>query len=223
MLNWLTWIDAYGAPDGNGWKVPTQFSEFGFTYGAYDPGQTAAVALGCLFIYLRNGHDLAATWARRLLDDLRENRLDPEFGGYKSDYHYAWLNGLVLRAFGMAVQGAAGQAYVFPAGPDDRDHFDALMAWVFAHAGDEKPNVLNADLIPFAYSEAADVWEYAPNYLAMSQMGTLEAVVAMLGAALEYGKATGEWTWWQRLLDFVLADHLVGLIPIPDPLPHPGL
>ena len=213
LLNWLTWIDAYGAPDGNGWKVPAQFSEFGFTYGTYDPGQTAAIALGCLFIHLRNGHDSAATWARRLLDDLRENRLDPAFGGYKSDYHYAWLNSLVLRAFGMAVEGAAGQAFVFPAGPDDRDHFDALMAWVFAHAGDEKPNVLNADLIPFAYSEAADIWEYVPNYLAMSQLGTLEAVAAMLGAALEYGKATGEWTWWQRLLDFVLADHLVGLSP----------
>ena len=85
------------------------------------------------------------------------------------------------------------------------------MAWVFAHAGDEKPNVLNADLIPFAYSEAADIWEYAPNYLAMRQMGTLEAVVAMLGAALEYGKATGEWTWWQQLLNFVLVDHLAGI------------
>ena len=55
-----------------------------------------------------------AIWARRLLDDLRENRLDPGFGGYQSDYHYAWLNGLVLRAFGLAVNGAAGQAYVFP-------------------------------------------------------------------------------------------------------------
>ena len=213
LLNWLTWIDGVGAPDGNGWKVPGQFSEFGFTYGAYDPGQTAAIALGCLFIYLRNGHDLAATWARRLLDDLRENRGDPAFGGYKSDYHYAWLNSLVLRAFGMAVRGAAGQAFVFPAGPDDREHFDALMAWVWTHTGDEKPNVLNADLIPFAYSEAADVWEYAPNYLAMSQMGTLEAVAAMQGAALEYGKATGEWTWWQLLLDFVLVDHLVTLSP----------
>jgi len=213
LLNWLTWIDGVGAPDGNGWKVPAQFSEFGFTYGAYDPGQTAAIALGCLFMYLRNGHDLAATWARRLLDDLRENRLDPGFGGYKSDYHYAWLNAMVIRAFGLAAQGAAGQAFVFPAIAADQEHFDALMAWVFAHAGDEKPNVLNADLIPFAYSEAADIWKYAPNYLAMSQMGTLEAVVAMLGAALEYGKATGEWTWWQRLLDFVLADHLVGLSP----------
>ena len=208
---WLSWIDAYGVADGNGWKVPTQFSEFGFTYGAYDPGQTAAVALGCLSIYLRNGNETAATWARRLLDDLRDNRLDPGFGGYKSDYHYAWLNGLVLRAFGLAVKGAAGQAYVFPANAADRDHFDALMGWVFAHAGDEKPNVLNADLIPFAYSEAADVWEYIPNYLIMSQMGTLEAVAAMLGAALEYGKAKGEWTWWQRLLDFILLDNLVGL------------
>ena len=211
LLNWLTWIDGVGAPDGNGWKVPAQFSEFGFTYGAYDPGQTAAIALGCLFMYLRNGNDLAVTWTRRLLDDLRENRLDPVFGGYKSDYHYAWINSLVLRAFGLASRGAAGQAFVFPAIAADREHFDALMAWVFDHAGDEKPNVLNADLIPFAYSEAADIWEYAPNYLAMRQMGTLEAVTAMLGAALEYGKATGEWTWWQRLLDFVLVDHRVDL------------
>ncbi|MGA9754216.1 MAG: hypothetical protein WBV23_03650 [Desulfobaccales bacterium] len=211
LLNWLTWIDEVGAPDGNGWKVPGQFSEFGFTYGAYDPGQTAAIALGCLFIYLRNGHDGAAAWVRRLLDDLRENRGDPGFGGYKSDYHYAWLNSLVLRAFGLASRGAAGQSYVFPARPEDGEQFDRLMAWVWAHAGDEKPNVLNADLIPFAYSEAADVWEYVPNYLAMSQMGTLEAVVAMLGAALEHGKATGEWTWWQTLLDFILLDNLVGL------------
>jgi len=35
----------------------------------------------------------------------------------------------------------------------------------------------------------------------------------MLGAALEYGKATGDWTWWQRLLDFVLVDHRVDLSP----------
>jgi hypothetical protein len=213
LLNWLTWIDRYGAADGNGWKVPTGFSEFGFTYGAYDPGQTGAMALGCLFTYLRNGHDLAATWARRLLDDLRENRGDPVYGGYQSDYHYAWLNGLVLRAFGLAARGAAGQAYVFPATSQDREHFDTLMAWVLAHAGDEKPNVLNADLIPFTYSEAVDVWDYAPNYMFMRQMGTLEAVVVMLGAALEYGKGDGEWTWWQRLLDFVLLDNLVGLSP----------
>ena len=211
LVNWLTWIDGVGAPDGNGWKVPAQFSEFGFTYGAYDPGQTAAIALGCLFIYLRNGHDLAATWARRLLDDLRENRLDPGFGGYKSDYHYAWHQ--QPGAPGLWAGGSGrGRPGVRLSGQSSRPgSFRRLMAWVFAHAGDEKPNVLNADLIPFAYSEAADVWEYAPNYLAMSQMGTLEAVAAMLGAALEYGKATAEWTWWQRLLDFVLVDHLVGL------------
>ncbi len=211
--NWLAWIDRYGVPDGNGWKIPTQFSEFGFTYGTYDPGQTAPIALGCIFIYLRNGCDLAATWARRLLDDLRENRLDPGFGAYKNEYHYAWLNAMVIRTFGLAARGAAGQAFVFPARVADRDHFDTLMTWLWAHAGDEKPNLLNADLIPFYYSEAADVWEFAPNYLSMRQMGTLEAVVAMLGAALEYGKRTGEWTWWQRLLDFILLDNLVALSP----------
>ena len=114
LLNWLTWIDGVGAPDGNGWKVPAQFSEFGFTYGAYDPGQTAAIALGCLFIYLRNGHASAAAWARRLLDDLRENRLDPVFGGYQSDYHYAWLNGLVLRGFRLASGARPARRLSFP-------------------------------------------------------------------------------------------------------------
>lgn len=211
LANWLTWIDTYGAADGSGWKIPTFFSEYGFTYGTYDPGMAASVALGCLWIYLRNGDTRAAAWARRLLDDLRENRWDSEFGGYMSGYHYAWLNALVLRAFGIAARGAAGQAYVFPSQPEDREHFDTLMAWVFAHVGDDKPNVLNADLIPFYYSEAADVWDNAPNYLAMRQMGTLEAVVAMAGAALEHGKGTGNWTWWQNLLDFIVQDHLVGL------------
>ena len=211
LLNWIDWLDEFGAPDGDGWQFPTHFSEFGFTYGVYDPGETAAIALGCLYTYLRNGHAAAATWARRILDDLRENRLDPGFGGYKSDYHYAWLNGLALRAFGLAARGAAGQAYVFPAAAQDREHFEALLAWVWSQAGDEKPNVVNADLIPFAFSEAADIWEYAPNYLAMSQMGTLEAVAAMLGAALENGKLSGDWTWWQRLLDFILRDHQVEL------------
>ena len=211
LSNWLSWIDTYGVPDGNGWKIPTLFSEYGFTYGAYDPGMAASVALGCLWIYLRNGDSRAATWARRLLDDLRENRWDTGFGGYKSGYHYAWLNGLALRAFGTAARGAAGQAYIFPSRPEDQEHFDALTAWVFANVGDEKPNVLNADLIPFYYSEAADVWDSAPNYLAMSQMGTLEAVVAMAGAALERGKGSGDWAWWQSLLDFILQDHLVRL------------
>jgi hypothetical protein len=210
---WLLWIDNCGAADGAGWKFPTAFSEFGFTYGAYDPGAAASIALGCLNIYLRNGQELAATWARRILDDLRLNRGDQEYGGYQSDYHYTWLNALVLRAFGLAVNGAAGQAYRFPSLAADRQHFEALMSWVFDHAGDEKPNVLNADLIPFVYAEAGDLWDYAPNYLAMSQMGTLEAVVSMLGVALQYGQSHADWTWWEGLLRFIVTDNLTALAP----------
>ncbi len=211
LENWLTWIDAYGAPDGPGWKFPQNFSEFGFTYGSYDPGAAAAVALGCLYIYLRNGHDTAATWARRILDDLRENRQDQDFGGYKSDYHHGWLNALVLRAFGLAVNGRAGQAYTFGALPQDQAHFEALLAWTFSHAGDVKPNLLNAELIPFTYAEAADAWEYAPHYLCLRQMGSLEAVVSMAAAAVEYAVAGGDWTWFKRLLNFILSDDLVVL------------
>jgi hypothetical protein len=211
LTNWLTWIDTYGVADGNSWKVPTLFSEYGFSYADYDSGMAASIALGCLWIYLRNGDTRAATWARRFLDDLRENHWEPEFGGYKNDYHYAWLNALVLQAFGLAARGAAGQTYTFPAKPEDAELFDSLMTWVFDHAGDAKPNLLNADLIPFYYSEATDVWDDAPHYLSMSQMGTLEAVVNMMGAALEYGKGSGDWSWWQTLLNFILLDNLVTL------------
>jgi hypothetical protein len=214
LSTWLTWLDAYGAPDGAGWQFPTYFSKYGFGYGAYDPGVTASLALGCLYIYLRNGDSRASLWARRILDDLRLHRQSLEYGGgYKSDYHYAWLNALVAQAFGLAAVGRAGEAYNFPNLPEDTAHFQSLIAWMFKHSGDVKPNLLNTDLIPFTYLEDTEVWEYAPHYVFMRQMGSLEAVVLMAGAALDYGKLSGDWTWFDRLLRFVLTDNLMRLSP----------
>ncbi len=209
--HWLTWLETYAAADGPGWKFPARFSEYGFGYGTYDAGQTAAVALGCLYAYLRRGDPRAAVLARKVLDDLGANRWDPDYGGYRSDRHYGWLNGLVLQAFGLAVNGAAGQRYRFTTQTADQAHFETLFNWIMAHAGDDKPNVVNADLIPFTYSEAGDLWDYAPHYLAAGQMTTLEAVVLMLGGALEYGKLHGDWDWFNRLLAFMVADNLVVL------------
>jgi len=45
----------------------------------------------------------------------------------------------------------------------------------------------------------------------MSQMGSLEGLVLMVGAALAHGKGTGDWTWFERLWRFVLQDNLVSL------------
>jgi len=212
LENWLTWLDAFGAPDGNGWKFPIYFSEYGFTYGDYDPGAAASLALGCLYTYLRGGQPQASTWARRILDDLRLHRQSQEYGGgYKSDYHYAWLNALVIQAFGLAAYGFKGSAYHFPSLPEDAAHFETLMGWLFQHAGDAKPNLLNADLIPFTYLEATDIWEYAPNYVFVERMGSTEALVLMLGAALAHGQGTGDWAWFEQLWRFMLTDNLVSL------------
>jgi hypothetical protein len=212
LENWLTWLDAYGAPEGSGWKFPIWFSEYGFTYGDYDPGAAASLALGCLYTYMRGGQTIAATWARRILDDLRQNRQSQDFGGgYKSDFHYGWLNALAIQAFGLAAYGLKGEAYHFPTIPEDAGHFETLRGWLFAHAGDAKPNLLNADLIPFSYLENTDVWEYAPNYVFVSRMGSTEALVLMLGVALGHAQATGDWTWFERLWRFMLADNLVSL------------
>jgi len=195
------------------WKFPTLFSGSGFQYGDYDPGQAAAIAIGCLHIYMKTGDERAGTWARRILDDLRVNRQDQDYGGYMSDRHYGWLNALVLQTFGLGVNGAPGQSYRFPAIAEDKAHFDAMISWIMARAGDEKPNVLNSDLIPFTFCEAGDMWSYAPNYLAMAQMGSLEAVVLMLHGALEHGKLQGDWEWFNRLLAFMVRDNLVVLSP----------
>ena len=100
-----------------------------------------------------------------------------------------------------------------PAFAEDAAHFDTLMNWLFQHAGDAKPNLLNADLIPFTYLEAADVWEYAPNYVFVERLGSTEALVLMMGPALAHGQDTGDWTWFDKLWGFMLADNLVSLDP----------
>lgn len=216
ILNpWLDWLNMAGAADGSGWKFPLYFSEFGQAYGnTYDPGAAASLAVGCLYIYMRTGDFRANTWARRILDDLRANRQSPTFQYlYKSDYHYAWLNALVAHAFGLAVTGRPGQAYDFADTAEDRTHFQNMVQKFFAMSGDSKPNVLNADLIPFAAVEDADIWDYASNYIMHRQMGSMEAVVLMLHAAVDWGRFSGDWSWYETLKSFILADHRVGLGP----------
>ena len=82
----------------------------------YDPGAAASIVVGCLYIYMRNADARALGLARKILADLRLNRASGDYGGYlyKSDYHYAWMNALVAHAFGLAVVGRAGAAYVYP-------------------------------------------------------------------------------------------------------------
>jgi hypothetical protein len=193
--------------------LPIWFSDYGFRYGTPDPGAMAAVVIGLLFIYMRTGNADAASLARSLLDNLRLYRQSGQYGGmvYRSDYHYAWLNALVATAFGLAAYGSSGQAYTFESTPEDAAHFEAMVAQFFTLSGDTKPNVLNADRIPFTYLETSDVWDYAPHYLFMRQMGSLEGVVLMLGVALEYAKGQGDWTWFELLLRFILVDNLAVL------------
>ena len=146
------------------WKFPALFSESGFSYGDYDPGQAAAIAIGCLHIYMKTGDSRANTWARRILDDLRINRQSPTYPYlYKSDLHYGWLNALVAQAFGLAVTGRPGQAYAFASTQEDHDHFLNMVNQFFTMAGDSKPNVLNADLMPFSYVEAAEILGLCPE------------------------------------------------------------
>lgn len=206
--NWLTWFDTYGIADGSSWKFPHNFADSGVTYGSYDAGETASIAIGCLYIYMRNQDTRANIWARRILDDLRLNRQSPDYQYlYKSDFHHVWMQALVAHAFGLAVSGRPGQLHTFPSTTDDQDHFDNMVSTFMAMAGDSKPNVLNADLIPFSNVEDNDSWEYAPAYMTNKEAGSVEALVMMLDVAMD----KGNWSWFDTLLDFVLRNRMVSL------------
>ncbi|MGQ9919855.1 MAG: LamG-like jellyroll fold domain-containing protein [Desulfobacca sp.] len=204
--NWLTWLDTHLVADGSGWKFPVWFSEYGFAYGDYDPGAAASIAIGALYIYMRNGDARALVIAQRILEDLRRNRASGDYGGYlyKSDYHYAWMNALVAHAFGMAVVGRAGAAYRYPYTSDDETHYQNMMANFWAMSGDTKPNLLNKDLIPYHDCEPHDIWDYAPHYLFMKEMGSMEGVVLMMQAAIDWAKYSGSWSWFEQLLGFMV-------------------
>lgn len=206
--HWLTWFTTFLEAEGSGWRLPVWFSEYGFRYGGVDPGAQASVAIGCLYVYLRRGDSRALEVTQKLLADLRQ-RPSGDYGGYlyKSDYHYAWLNALVAHAFGLAIVGRQGAAHRYPATPADREHFEKMIANFFACSGDRKPNLFNRDLIPFSYVEDLDLWDYAPHYVFMRQMGSLEAVVLMLQVALDWALFSGRWDWFRRLRAFLLRDN----------------
>ena len=39
--------------------LPYWFSEYGFQYGDYDPGAMAAIAIGCLYVFMKTGDSRA--------------------------------------------------------------------------------------------------------------------------------------------------------------------
>jgi hypothetical protein len=213
--NWLNWFDEYVALYLDKIEFPILFNDsyaYGFQYDPtnYDPGAAASIVVGCLYVYMRNGDSRALSLSQKILEDLRENRTSGDYGGYlyKSDYHYAWMNALVAHAFGLAVTGRDGAAHTYPFTEDDETHFQDMMANFWAMSGDSKPNLLNADLIPFHDCEDHDIWDYAPNYMFMKEMGSMEGVVLMLHTAIDWalynGSSSESWDWFNTLLGFMI-------------------
>ncbi len=209
---WLDWFQAVVVSDGaGGYKFPIWFHEYGYNYDtnsafSFDAGGAASVVIGALYIYMRNGDARALDLAQKLLYDLRVNRPSGDYGGYlyKSDYHYAWMNALVAHAFGLAVVGRAGTAYRYPYTADDETHYQNMMNNFWAMSGDTKPNLLNKDLIPYHDCEPHDIWDYAPHYLFMKEMGSMEGVVLMMHAAIDWALYNGSWYWFNSLLEFMI-------------------
>jgi hypothetical protein len=196
--------------DGAGWKFPIWFDDEhsgGFIYDTdnYDPGAAASIVIGCLYIYMRNGDSRALSLAQKILEDLRSHRASGEYGGhlYKSDYHYAWMNALVAHAFGLAVVGRSGKEHTYPYTAADEAYFHAMMINFWDMSGDYKPSLLNSDLIPFHDAEDHDIWDYAPNYLFMKEMGSMEGVVLMIHTALDWALYSGSYSWFNVLLKFM--------------------
>ncbi len=71
-------------------------------------------------------------------------------------------------------------------------------------------------LIPFHDCEPHDIWDYAPNYMFMKEMGSMEGVVLMMHTALDWALYSGSYSWFNTLLEFMIrigvgtiADHQI--------------
>ena len=81
-------------------------------------------------------------------------------------------------------------------------------------SGDSKPNLLNADLIPFHdRRNLTHIWDYAPNYMFMKEMGSMEGLVLMMHTALDWALYSGSYSWFNTLLEFMIRIG-VGTIPL---------
>ena len=49
-----------------------------------------------------------------------------------------------------------------------------------------------------------DIWDYAPNYMFMKEMGSMEGVVLMLHTAIDWALYNGSWEWFNTLLEFMI-------------------
>jgi hypothetical protein len=89
----------------------------------------------------------------------------------------------------------------------------------FSMSDDSKPNVLNANFLPFSLVEAADNWEYAPNYMMNKEFGSTEALVLMMNVAMDCALIwpeegwfeswfMGSWDWFDTMLQFLILDNL---------------
>jgi hypothetical protein len=56
-------------------------------------------------------------------------------------------------------------------------------------SGDSKPNLLNADLIPFHDCEPHDIWDYAPNYNSLNNVYIFEHLKKKHDPGLGQGKS----------------------------------
>ncbi len=83
----LAEIEVFNCTQLNRWKFPIWFGDEhpgGFIYDTnnYDPGAAASIAIGCLYIYMRNGDSRALGVAQKILADLRLNRASGDYGGF---------------------------------------------------------------------------------------------------------------------------------------------
>lgn len=213
LTNWMTWLQTYYRSAAK--DFPTWFHDYGFGYGTYDPYITEAAARALMFYFWRSKDSAIATLLREILTDLRTNRYDSSYGGYKHDnLHWAYGNGYLTRLWGLVVNGPPPGAVNPPSGgwgsftptSEDISHFQALISdYWFGHAGDTSPNVLNSDLLPYTFAENYDSWSYAPHYIYVSGLGTTEGLVNVMGGALEWGRYSGNYSWYLRLAHFLLS------------------
>jgi len=78
--NFVTWLDTnILSLGGNAYQPPQYFNQYGYSYGTeINPTFHGLILQGLIYYYWYSGSSTANTWIGRLMDDLRDNLVDPD-------------------------------------------------------------------------------------------------------------------------------------------------
>lgn len=207
----INWLLTVGMKDVGGLKaICYWFHDWGYNFRKDDnpivPDNIASWCEGLLWYYFTNGDSTLQSVIYDLLGTIYAyQQADGSWNSYGR--RLAFAMGYIGQLVGLVVNGPPAGGYPYPHDNYDEQVFQSLHNFFMSNARDTFPHdevladaILNGDLIPFEQYEKrrrAD-WDYYYSYA-----GTTESVGNTMMFALEWGRYSGDYSWFVRMKNFL--------------------